>query len=413
MTQKVILLSFYLMLGFIFQFPSVAMRFWLIETVNMSPAQMMAMSGLVGIPWCLKPIYGFISDSCPIFGYKRKPYILFGCFVATSSYWLLPWCAFSYDLVCLMCFSSSLGLCIADVVCDSILVTYARQEKEENTGSIQSWCWGLRAVGGLFASMTGGVAYDSLGPQLVQIINGTFPLVISFLFLFIDEPHVESPTNPSNTVRVLCTAFKNPNIWKPGLFLFIIAVTPGFGGVTSYYFEHNLKFSATEFTILDTTSYVTSIVGTIIYKKYLSRIKFRKIFFWTLTLSWLLKWSYLSIVSGFNESIGISNLVVAMADSVILSLLGQFLLLPTVILAAKICPDGVEGSLYATLMSISNLGGVVSSEWGSVFANMYGVDKSHFENFSKLIILCNLIDLFPIASIALVKEPTINTEPSS
>ena len=118
-------------------------------------------------------------------------------------------------------------------------------------------------------------------------------------------------------------------------------------------------------------------------------------------------------MSGFNERIGISNLVVAMADSVILSLLGQFLLLPTVILAAKICPDGVEGSLYATLMSISNLGGVVSSEWGSVFANMYGVDKSHFENFSKLIVLCNLIDLLPIASIALVKEPTINTESSS
>ena len=65
--QKHILLSFYLMLGFIFQFPSVAMRFWLIEKVKLSPAQLMAMGGIAGIPWCLKPLYGFMSDSFPIF----------------------------------------------------------------------------------------------------------------------------------------------------------------------------------------------------------------------------------------------------------------------------------------------------------------------------------------------------------
>ena len=89
-------------------------------------------------------------------------------------------------------------------------------------------------------------------------------------------------------------------------------------------------------------------------------------------------------------------------------LLGQFILLPSVVLAAKICPEGVEGSLYATLMSISNFAGVISSEWGSLFANMYGVNRNHFDNFWKLIVLCNLIDLLPIASVRLVKEPPIN-----
>ena len=101
-------------------------------------------------------------------------------------------------------------------------------------------------------------------------------------------------------------------------------------------------------------------------------------------------------------------MVLAMADSIILSLLGQFILLPSVVLAAKICPEGVEGSLYATLMSISNFAGVISSEWGSLFANMYGVNHNHFNNFWKLIVLCNIIDLFPIASVRLVKDSPIN-----
>jgi hypothetical protein len=233
------------------------------------------------------------------------------------------------------------------------------------------------------------------------------------LFLFIEEPVATEKTSASKTIKLLFHAFKNKNIWKPALFLFVISVTPGFEGPTVFYFEHRLKFSAMDFSLLDTVSHVTSIVGTIIYKKYLSRVGFRKIFFWTLALSWGLKWSYLSIVTGANEAIGIPNLVVATADSITLSLLDQFLLLPCVVLAAKICPDGVEGSLYATLMSINNLAGVLASEWGSVFADMYGVDKNHFGNFWKLIVLCNLLDLIPIASIALIREPSRKTETAS
>ena len=396
------------MLGFVFQFPSVAMRFWLIEKVKLSPAQLMAMGGLAGIPWCLKPVYGFMSDTYPIFGYRRRPYVMVGCWMATASYWILPWYADNMEMVCFCMFLSSLGTCVADVVCDSILVTHAKKESEENTGSIQSWCWGLRAFGGLLASLTGGVAYDTIGAELVQIVTGFFPLLISIMFLAINERKVETRAPASDTFKTLGRAFKSPNIWKPALFLFIVSVTPGFGAVTSYYFENVLKFTAVQFSILDVTSYVTSIVGTIIYRKYLSRVSFRKIFFVVLAIAWVLKWSYVSIVTGFNESIGVSNMVLAMGDSIILSLLGQFILLPSVVLAAKICPDGVEGSLYATLMSISNLAGVISSEWGSVFANMYGVNKNHFENFWRLIVLCNLIDLFPIASVALIKEPTIN-----
>lgn len=406
--QKHILLSFYLMLGFIFQFPSVAMRFWLIEKVKLSPAQLMAMGGLASIPWCLKPIYGFISDSFPIFGYRRKPYIMIGCWLTTLAYWCLPWYADDMEMVCFWMFLSSLGTCISDVVCDSILVVHARNESKEDTGTIQSWCWGLRSAGGLLASATGGIAYNSIGGELVQVVTGFFPLIISILFLAINEHPVEvKNTSAKKTFKTLIYSFKSPDIWKPALFLFLTAVTPGFGAVTSYYFENVLKFSAIQFSILDVTSYITSIIGTIIYKKWLTRVSFRKIFFVTLSVAWVLKWSYISIVTGFNESIGISNMVLAMGDSIILSLLGQFILLPSVVLAAKICPDGVEGSLYATLMSISNLAGVISSEWGSVFANMYGVNRNHFGNFWKLIVLCNLIDLGPIASVALIKEPGI------
>ena len=302
---------------------------------------------------------------------------------------------------------TSLGCCMADVVCDSILVEYARDEPEDKKGTIQSYAWGCRSMGGLLASIVGGISYENLGPELVFVITGALPLFISAAFLTMEEKEYNNKTqrtSPKQTIKFLLKAFKNKDIYKPALFLFIIGVTPGYGTVTSYFFEQVLKFSAYDFTYLDITSYVSGLLGIMIYKRYLTGVSFRKIFFWTLTLSWVLKWSYMVLIFRLNLDLGIPDIWFALADSIILTLIGQCILMPVVVLGARICPPGVEGSLYATLMSISNLAGVISSEWGSVFANMFNVDRNHFENFWKLIVLCNIIDLLPIASVRLLKK---------
>lgn len=34
------------------------------------------MSGLGAAPWVVKPVYGFLSDTVPIFGYRRRSYLI-------------------------------------------------------------------------------------------------------------------------------------------------------------------------------------------------------------------------------------------------------------------------------------------------------------------------------------------------
>lgn len=38
--------------------------------------QVAVLVGLAGLPWVVKPLYGFISDSIPLFGYKRRSYLM-------------------------------------------------------------------------------------------------------------------------------------------------------------------------------------------------------------------------------------------------------------------------------------------------------------------------------------------------
>jgi hypothetical protein len=53
-------------------------------------------------------------------------------------------------------------------------------------------------------------------------------------------------------------------------------------------------------------------------------------------------------------------------------MLGQLKHLPFLVLAARICPDHVEATLFATIMAISNVGGDVAHFWGAALLDWLG-----------------------------------------
>lgn len=403
MYTMVPLLLFYLLLGFNFAFPSVAMRYWLMDTVQVTPAQMAAIFGVVSIPWCLKPLFGFISDSRPLFGYRRKSYMILSSYFACLMWMVLPFCPHDEFLLTLVMTMSSAGMCFADVMADSLLVTAAKKESEEHRGSVQSWSWGLRFTGGLLASATGAVAYSALGYAQVFLLNSMIPVAVAVLACFIEEDTSFEPSDWRKTGATLMNAIRQPGIFKPALFLFVICVTPGYGGALTFFYERELGFTPGEFGMLDVMSHVVSIVGIMIYKRYLRSVSFPRIFGAALLLSFVLENTMLLLVLHVNRQMGIPDYVFAFVERVTIALVGQFITMPMVVLGARLCPPGVEGSLYALLMSITNIGGVVSEEWGSLLTNMFGVTASNFANLWKLMLVCHFLDLIPIASLRLLR----------
>ncbi|EER08726.1 hypothetical protein Pmar_PMAR017785, partial [Perkinsus marinus ATCC 50983] len=50
--------------------------YYMKEDLLLSPATSALVWGISRIPWILKPILAFTSDSIPILGYRRKPYLI-------------------------------------------------------------------------------------------------------------------------------------------------------------------------------------------------------------------------------------------------------------------------------------------------------------------------------------------------
>lgn len=73
--------------------------------------------------------------------------------------------------------------------------------------------------------------------------------------------------------------------------------------------------------------------------------------------------------------------------------------LPTLVLAARLCPPGVEAVLFATLMSIYNFASTVGTEVGAALTKVLHVSETDFSNLALLTFTCNVASLLPLVFI--------------
>ena len=58
---------------------------WLKVAVGWDPTTISASLAILDLPWIIKPLWGAISDFVPLFGYRRRPYLVLaniGAFLA-------------------------------------------------------------------------------------------------------------------------------------------------------------------------------------------------------------------------------------------------------------------------------------------------------------------------------------------
>jgi len=76
--------------------------------------------------------------------------------------------------------------------------------------------------------------------------------------------------------------------------------------------------------------------------------------------------------------------------------------MPLLVLAARLCPSGIEGTFFALLMSVDNLG-TLSSYWvGSVILRLTGIRRSNFQYLWLTVLIRNGMRLLPLPFLFLV-----------
>ena len=332
-----------------------AMTFFLKDDLHLGPSEISALSGLFIIPWMIKPLYGFASDTIPIFGYKRRSYlVLAGLLGCVSSLCL----ASSQDLnsAILNSILGSASIAVSDVVADSIVVKKSRSEDGSTAtgGDLQSLCWGSAAVGGLLSAYFSGSLLEIMPPSRIFQITSIFPLFICLAAAFIKESKSsislsseELLTSFTSQLKQLKNAIADPRIYLPVLFIFAWQATPTPDSALFFFQTNELGFKPEFLGSVRLASSIASLVGVLLFRTFLKEAKVKDVIFWTTIASVPLALTQTLLTTHLNRGLGIPDQLFALTDTVVLSVLGQIAFMPVLVLAASLCPPGVEGTVSA------------------------------------------------------------------
>jgi folate/biopterin transporter len=405
--ELVAILTVYFVQG-ILGLARLAVSFFLKDELALSPAEVSALMGIVAIPWMVKPLFGFISDGFPLFGYRRRPYLILSGLLGVASWVMLATIVHSAWAATAAIALGSLSVALSDVIVDSIVVSRARGESIGSAGSLQSLSWGASAMGGLITAYFSGSLLQRFDTRTVFLITATFPLIVSAVAWLIVEKPVERRSDFTAVKRqiiLLKKAVSQKSIWMPTVFLFLWQAMPGSESAFFYFSTNELHFEPEFLGRIRLVSSFAAIVGIWVFQRFLKAVPFRVIFGWSTVISSALGLTTLLLVTHANRALGIDDRWFSLGDSLILTVMGQIAFMPVLVLAARICPKGVEATLFALLMSVVNVSGVLSHELGALLTYWLGVTETNFDRLWLLVLITNLSTLLPL--------PLLNWLPSA
>lgn len=372
--------------------------FFFKDDLGLTPAETASLIGLVMLPWTIKPLYGFISDSVPIWGYRRRPYLVFFGMVGALAWLGMATIVDSAPLAVLFIGCASLSVAFSDALIDALIVQRARLENQGDAGSLQSFGWGAVSLGAVTAAFLSGYLLEHFGTRVVFMITALLPLGGGLASFAIADDRVcgEIKGQIFPQWQPLKEALINRQILLPTLFLFLWQATPSADTAFFFFTTNDLHFNPQFLGLVRLVTSLAGLFGVWFFHRFLRQVPIRKIFAWTTVLSTVLGLTSLVLVTHFNRQLGIDDRWFSMGDSLILTVAGRIAFMPTLILAARLCPEGVEATLFALLMSVLNLAGLCSQQLGAAMTYLFGVTETDFQNLWLLVLVANLTTLLPL-----------------
>ena len=376
-----------------------AVSFFLKDDLGLGPVEVSALVGVAALPWMIKPLFGFISDGLPIFGYRRRPYLILSGLVGALAWVAMATVVNTPLAATLAIAASSLSVAFSDVIVDSLVVERARKESIGKAGSLQSLSWGASAAGGLMTAYLSGYLLEHFTVRTVFAVTAVFPLVVSCVAWVITETPVTERMDwaaVKHQLQQLRQAVSQKSIWMPTAFLFVWQAMPTAESAFFFFTTNELKFTPEFLGRVRLVTSLASLIGVWVFQRFLKNVSFRTIFGWSTLISAALGMTTLLLVTHANRSLGISDQWFSLGDNLILTVMGQIAFMPVLVLAARLCPPGIEATLFALLMSVVNLAGLLSYESGAFLMHQLGITESNFTNLALLVVITNLTTLLPL-----------------
>jgi predicted MFS family arabinose efflux permease len=341
------------------------LNYYLKEALGWSPIQVTAFITVFNLPWVIKPLYGLVSDFVPLFGYRRKSYLIIANIAAIGGYFWVTRLTAPGDLLIALSLTAY-AMAISSTLCGAVLVENGQRLHESGVFVNQQWLW--FNIAAMAAAILGGQLVQHLSPagalHTAALIVGLAPFLVIFGTLYlIDEKR--APMNVQGmkaTFHGLIVAFKRRELLIVAAFIFLYYFSPGLATPLYYHMTDELKFSQGYIGILTSIASAGWIVGALLYRRLFEDLSMKKLLNLSIAFGTVATLAYLLLSSEASAAVinfcaGFSAMLATVA---------------TVTLAADYCPPRAEGFSFAVLMSVINLSNTLGDNIGSyLYSNVF------------------------------------------
>jgi len=359
--------------------PALAINFLLKDKVGLTPEKMAYFQAITLIAWVVKPLWGLVSDLFPIFGSRRKSYLILTSICAATAWLIL---AFLTDhsatrMLLLLMTLIYMAYAFQDVVSDGLMVETG--QPLNMTGQFQSIQWAAVYMAMIITAFAGGVVAElaqkgALSYRSIFAMTAVFPVLTAMIVFFLVQEPVRN--HPERAAELgLRDIFRYRGIWILAAFLFLWNFSPSFGAPFFYYAVDVLKFTPSFLGILQAVTSAGALLGSVLYGFFFAKVPVRKFMLIAVLVGvfsalsyfiYFLPWfvAHPSVLRGL--ALGMNFFLGTASAVIFLALLN---------LAARTSPQYAGGTVFALLMSFYNLGQMGSSALGGFLFPRLGLES--------------------------------------
>ena len=335
--------------------------------LHVSRQVMAAFFAIVPFAWNIKPLFGIISDSTPIFGTRRRHYLLIGSASAAALWLIIGFVPRNYYAILIATTVMTSMLVVGSTIAGALMVEAGQRFGASGRLSsarelVQNFCI---LTGGPLGGFLAARAFGFTAITGAAIAFSVFPIA----FFMLKEPRTSQKNSESlrKAKEQLFTLMKSGTLWAAAGMLFLVYFAPGFATPLYYYQTDTLKFSQQFIGNLAFISGGVGLLGAVLYATMCRKLPLRSMMYIAIGVNALFTLTYLFYTSQtramFIEAQG--GFVVTLAELAMMDM------------AVRATPKGCEAMGFSLMMSVRNTGIGVSDILGSRLIEHY-----HFTFFN-------------------------------
>lgn len=354
------------------------------DALHLSASQVATFAIIVGLPSYLRPVMGALSDLYLLFGYHRRSYYI-AAWLATSFgyFWLAQQHAFHYWTVAALVILMGSGAWFAMVIYDAVMVRAGN--RDGSIGRLQGIQQCVPYVLGMFLGPVKGYVTEHWSYAHCFLTSAGIALLAMPLALLIPERRVvgdreSHETQEEHAARrqamrdereqvgaTLREAVQTPGLWAVVGYVFYLVLTPGYSTAQFYYSVNVLHFGKQFLGDLDSFGNAGAILGIISFAALAKRLPVRALV-WGAFLGDCANYLVLMGLRGHH-----SGIVVNFAQNYVDIIYN----LCMITIAARACPQKVEGSIYGLVLAVIFLANMLGEQVGASVYDHFGPASHH------------------------------------